>query len=203
MIGEFVGTTLFLFFAFGGTQVANIGSGSTANNTTTGSNTGGVDPSKLLYISLSFGFSLMVNAWIFFRISGGLFNPAVSFVSQISTYSNLKGHAGTDSHGRSQSHSRSPPPHSPDQWCLLRCLPRQRHIPQSIQRPNNPRGGNNSGTRRLDRSTLHRFAGVHNYHACQREASSYVHRSGWDWSCTFHCRARCGLLYRRGFESCS
>jgi aquaporin related protein len=30
-----------------------------------------------LYISLSFGFSLMVNAWIFFRISGGLFNPAV------------------------------------------------------------------------------------------------------------------------------
>ena len=31
-----------------------------------------------LYISLSFGFSLAVNAWIFFRVSGGLFNPAVS-----------------------------------------------------------------------------------------------------------------------------
>ena len=31
-----------------------------------------------LYIALSFGFSLAVNAWIFFRISGGLFNPAVS-----------------------------------------------------------------------------------------------------------------------------
>ena len=30
-----------------------------------------------MYISLSFGFSLMVNAWIFFRVSGGLFNPAV------------------------------------------------------------------------------------------------------------------------------
>jgi aquaporin related protein len=27
---------------------------------------------------LSFGFSLAVNAWIFFRVSGGLFNPAVS-----------------------------------------------------------------------------------------------------------------------------
>jgi glycerol uptake facilitator-like aquaporin len=32
----------------------------------------------MLYIAISFGFSLMVNVWIFFRISGGLFNPAVS-----------------------------------------------------------------------------------------------------------------------------
>jgi MIP family channel proteins len=32
----------------------------------------------LLYVSLIFGFSLMVNVWIFFRISGGLFNPAVT-----------------------------------------------------------------------------------------------------------------------------
>jgi glycerol uptake facilitator-like aquaporin len=31
----------------------------------------------MLYIAVSFGFSLMVNVWIFFRISGGLFNPAV------------------------------------------------------------------------------------------------------------------------------
>jgi glycerol uptake facilitator-like aquaporin len=31
-----------------------------------------------LYRALSFGFSLAVNAWIFFRVSGGLFNPAVS-----------------------------------------------------------------------------------------------------------------------------
>lgn len=37
-----------------------------------------VNPSQLLYISLSFGFSLTVCAWIFFRVSGGLFNPAVS-----------------------------------------------------------------------------------------------------------------------------
>lgn len=35
-------------------------------------------PATLLYIALCFGFSLMVNAWVFFRISGGLFNPAVS-----------------------------------------------------------------------------------------------------------------------------
>lgn len=35
-------------------------------------------PNDSLYIALSFGFSLAVNAWIFFRVSGGLFNPAVS-----------------------------------------------------------------------------------------------------------------------------
>ena len=203
MIGEFVGTTLFLFFAFGGTQVANIGDGSTANNTTTGSNTGGVDPSKLLYISLSFGFSLMVNAWIFFRISGGLFNPAVSSLSRISIYSNSKGHACTHPHARPRSHPRYPPPHSPDQWCLFRRLPRQRHIPKSIQRPNNSGCWNNSGTRRLDRSTLHSFVGVHNHHACEREASSYIYRADWDWPCTFHRGTRSSLLYRRLIEPSS
>lgn len=66
MSGEFVGTTMFLFFAFGGTQIAN-------NLTPADS------PSlaQLSYISLSFGFSLAVTAWTFYRISGGLFNPAV------------------------------------------------------------------------------------------------------------------------------
>ena len=43
-----------------------------------GSTVATVDTSNLLYISLCFGFSLAVNAWIFFRVSGGLFNPAVS-----------------------------------------------------------------------------------------------------------------------------
>ncbi|KAG9252415.1 aquaporin-like protein [Emericellopsis atlantica] len=76
-LGEVVGTTMFLFFAFAGTQVANIGSNSDGENTTTGEATG-FNVATLLYISLSFGFSLMVNVWIFFRISGGLFNPAVT-----------------------------------------------------------------------------------------------------------------------------
>lgn len=76
-MGEFVGTFMFLFFAFAGTQVANIGAGDSTNQSTTGSATG-FNPATLLYIALSFGFSLMVNAWVFFRISGGLFNPAVS-----------------------------------------------------------------------------------------------------------------------------
>jgi aquaporin related protein len=39
----------------------------------------GANLQQLQYIALSFGFSLAVNAWVFFRISGGLFNPAVTF----------------------------------------------------------------------------------------------------------------------------
>jgi len=60
MLGEFAGTFLFLFFAFSGTQKFE-----------------GPNPSVLLYIALAFGFSLAVNVWVFFRISGGAFNPAV------------------------------------------------------------------------------------------------------------------------------
>ena len=75
---------MFLFFAYGGTQVANTAatysdgptSGQQNNSITQTPNT-----SVLLYISLIFGFSLMVNVWVFFRVSGGLFNPAVSFSS--------------------------------------------------------------------------------------------------------------------------
>ena len=69
---------MFLFFAFSGTQVANIGSAASSSNTTTGE-AAGFSPVVLLYISVVFAFSLMVNVWVFFRISGGLFNPAVTF----------------------------------------------------------------------------------------------------------------------------
>lgn len=87
MVGEFVGTVLFIFFAFGGTQVANIPTTSVtgATSTTSSASTGpsediiaSPNTSSLLFIALSFGFSLTVNAWVFFRISGGLFNPAIS-----------------------------------------------------------------------------------------------------------------------------
>jgi aquaporin related protein len=77
MLGEFVGTALFLTFAFAATQVANTPPNKTVDSP--------ASTSTLLYISLAFGFSLLVNVWIFFRISGGLFNPAVrahmSFIS--------------------------------------------------------------------------------------------------------------------------
>ncbi|WRT64181.1 uncharacterized protein IL334_001110 [Kwoniella shivajii] len=81
MIGEYVGTVLFMIFALGGTNVANIPTTSVTGSTTAGQDgttASTANTSNLLYIALSFGFSLAVNAWIFFRVSGGLFNPAVS-----------------------------------------------------------------------------------------------------------------------------
>ncbi|GAA5868097.1 hypothetical protein JCM8547_003342 [Rhodosporidiobolus lusitaniae] len=81
MVGEFVGTSLFMIFALGGTNVANIPTTSVTGAITEGqgnSQAAVANTSNLLYIALSFGFSLAVNAWIFFRVSGGLFNPAVS-----------------------------------------------------------------------------------------------------------------------------
>jgi len=70
-IGEFVGTFLFLFFSFAGAQTANLSYENPAVKA-------GPDPARLLYVSLIFGFSLAVNVWIFFRVSGGLFNPAAT-----------------------------------------------------------------------------------------------------------------------------
>ena len=51
MLSEFVGTFLFLLFAFGGTNAVN--------DPTVVDSPG--NPAKLLYISLCFGMSLMVN----------------------------------------------------------------------------------------------------------------------------------------------
>jgi aquaporin rerated protein, other eukaryote len=68
VLGEFVGTFLFLFWSFVGTQISNTPvppDGSPPNT------------SALLFAALAFGFSLTVNVWAFFRITGGLFNPSV------------------------------------------------------------------------------------------------------------------------------
>ncbi|KAI4197945.1 MAG: hypothetical protein LQ350_005599 [Teloschistes chrysophthalmus] len=67
MTGEFVGTVMFLYFAFGATQIANNIIPPTEASL-----------DRLLFISLAFGFSLAVTAWVFYRVSGGLFNPAVT-----------------------------------------------------------------------------------------------------------------------------
>ena len=63
---EFVGTTVFLLLAFGGTQ----GSHEVLVQ--------GSDLERALYIATAFGLSLLVSAWFFFRATGGLFNPDVS-----------------------------------------------------------------------------------------------------------------------------
>ena len=76
MVGEFCGTFLFLFFAFAGTQVANSAAAAVTNSNAASPGATGLAQAPnapvLLYISLVFGFSLAVNVWVFFRISGGM-----------------------------------------------------------------------------------------------------------------------------------
>jgi aquaporin rerated protein, other eukaryote len=67
-VAELAGTFLFLFFALSICQIAN------TPPATPGSLP---DVSKLRFISLGFGCSVAVNVWIFYRVSGGMFNPAV------------------------------------------------------------------------------------------------------------------------------
>jgi aquaporin related protein len=72
-MGEFVGTFMFLYFSFAcqimlTTQASEI---SLAN--------GGPSSQQNVFTALVYGFSLLVNVWAFYRISGGLFNPAVTF----------------------------------------------------------------------------------------------------------------------------
>jgi aquaporin related protein len=81
ILSEFLGTTFFLFFALAGCEVAYTHlSPSTVISPGSLARPGAVVSSaSLLYAALSVGFSMMVNAWIFFRISSGLFNPTISF----------------------------------------------------------------------------------------------------------------------------
>jgi aquaporin rerated protein, other eukaryote len=76
VLGEFVGTFLFLFMAFAGTQIAN----------TPAPAAGALpDPAALILICLTFGLSLTANVWAFYRVTGGLFNPAVCEILFVST----------------------------------------------------------------------------------------------------------------------
>ncbi|KIJ62851.1 hypothetical protein HYDPIDRAFT_29998 [Hydnomerulius pinastri MD-312] len=64
---EFIGTTFFLLLGLGGIQAA------TGEALVSGSNI-----EHVLYIATCMGFSLLVTAWLFFRVTGGLFNPNIT-----------------------------------------------------------------------------------------------------------------------------
>lgn len=74
-LGELCGTFMFLLLSFVGAQTALDANAPGAD--------GKSDPDApllpftLLYIAASFGAALAVNVWIFFRVTGGMFNPAV------------------------------------------------------------------------------------------------------------------------------
>ncbi|KAK0756221.1 hypothetical protein N5P37_011136 [Trichoderma harzianum] len=71
VFGEFCGTFMFLLMSFIGTQAA------LDNNDPTNPNAP-LFPFSLLYVASSFGAALAVNVWVFYRVTGGMFNPAVT-----------------------------------------------------------------------------------------------------------------------------
>lgn len=79
VIGEYLGTTMFLFFGFVAAQTANEKQDITLRASV---GAAGAPPGPSLlqisYISAVFGLSLAANAWIWYRVSGGMFNPSVS-----------------------------------------------------------------------------------------------------------------------------
>lgn len=72
------GTFLFLSLAFGGTQAVKINHASTSSSFPKDPTRVVPTPELLLYESLSAGFSLTVNVWAFYRVTGAFFNPAIT-----------------------------------------------------------------------------------------------------------------------------
>lgn len=62
---------MFLLLAYIGTQTA-------LNQNSPGNPDAPLMPFSLLMVAFSFGASLGINVWIFYRVTGGMFNPAVS-----------------------------------------------------------------------------------------------------------------------------
>lgn len=105
--GEFCGTFMFLFLAFVGTQTAV-----NNNDPLNPDSKAPLLPMSLFYIAASFGAALAVNVWVFYRVTGGMFNPAVSLhVKKHTTLSIQK--PPTDPSSRSPSVLSSSAPSSP------------------------------------------------------------------------------------------
>ncbi|CAJ2510591.1 Uu.00g062160.m01.CDS01 [Anthostomella pinea] len=80
VLSEFVGTFLFMFIGIAGNSTVD---NDPANKIQFAGGEISANPAKGLYVALVWGLSIIVNAWAFFRISGGLFNPAVTMAMMI------------------------------------------------------------------------------------------------------------------------
>lgn len=65
---------MFLFMGLAAVQIANLPQATV----TIPGDTAFVNTGSLLFIAFAFGVSLVINVWVFFRVSGALFNPAIS-----------------------------------------------------------------------------------------------------------------------------
>jgi len=71
--GEFVGTTMFIFLGLGCIKTAQNSQTFSQSQTLVS-----LSNQTILFISVGMGLSLLITAWVFYRITGGLFNPAVT-----------------------------------------------------------------------------------------------------------------------------
>ncbi|KAI9151323.1 Aquaporin-1 [Paramyrothecium foliicola] len=71
VLGEFCGTFMFLFLSYIGAQTAIVSNDPSDPQAP-------LLPQSLFYIAASFGTAVAVNVWIFYRVTGGMFNPAVT-----------------------------------------------------------------------------------------------------------------------------
>ncbi|OLN89996.1 Aquaporin-1-like protein 2 [Colletotrichum chlorophyti] len=71
-MGEFIGTFLFLYFGYAGHLMVLEQASDTALD-------GSMSSQTIIFAALAYTFALLVNVWAFYRVSGGLFNPAVTF----------------------------------------------------------------------------------------------------------------------------
>ncbi|KAG9025374.1 Aquaporin-4 [Tulasnella sp. JGI-2019a] len=81
---EFCGTFIFLLLGLGGIQAAAVSKEAVLFATSATDSGGGVSVNRvatidqLIYISASMGLSLLISVWLFYRVTGGVFNPAIS-----------------------------------------------------------------------------------------------------------------------------
>ena len=176
MSGEFIGTFLFLFFAFAGTQVAKTTNKQTQTQATATTTVDqGPNPAQLLYVSLCFGFSLAVNAWVFFRISGGLFNPALVLQRRDcnAPANGSQGHSWNVPNRSYVVASWFPHCHFPNSWRHFKCGHCERPVPRPAGDTNSPRRWNEGSARSLHRDVPHRPAGICHLYAGSRETQGY------------------------------
>jgi len=72
-VGEFFGTTMFLFIGLGCIKTAQDSQSASQTQVATT-----LSQQTIMFISVGMGLSLLVTAWVFYRITGGLFNPAIT-----------------------------------------------------------------------------------------------------------------------------
>lgn len=154
---------------------------------------GGVANSTAVWIAMSYGFALLVNAWAFYRISGGLFNPAVCFPILVACYTVLIVYVA----GYTRLVRRWPTPLAPSRVPLPRATPRLISCGWTcrcyvswvgLSAEHDPRTRYFDCPRRISRDVLYGPAGIRSVDVGRGEVAGHVPRTHRHWA---HCI--CGL----------